>query len=261
MSRDVLARALKAYRVESEEAEKRPAETLRRILSARQERRRVKPLLWVAMLTCSAAAAASIRAAASSALAAQDCRRPSRPASRTRRFFARSGCESLQARAECAGLGPSSSRRALPGTIHAPASSARRLRTDGLGRRTPLPDRTARNGRRLRPLSPPAELPARPEPAPGAASFDAEDVLFEQVRRAHDSVPLEDDLAGWERYLSNYPEGRFAPEARYRRALALARLGRSTEALSAFLWFTDREEGSSRREDALRWIRALSQEP
>jgi hypothetical protein len=60
MSRDVLARALEAFRVESEQAEKRPAETLRRILTARQERRRVKPLAWVALLTCSAAAAASI---------------------------------------------------------------------------------------------------------------------------------------------------------------------------------------------------------
>jgi len=102
---------------------------------------------------------------------------------------------------------------------------------------------------------------ARAEPAPGPTSFDPEDIMFEQVRKAHDSVPIEDDLAGWERYLSSYPDGRFAPEARYRRALALARLGRGTEALSAFLWFTDREEGGSRREDALRWIRALSQEP
>jgi hypothetical protein len=85
--------------------------------------------------------------------------------------------------------------------------------------------------------------------------------MFDEIQKAHESVSTEEDLTGWERYLNSYPQGRFVPEARYRRALALARLGRGTEALSAFLWFADQPEGEYRREDALKWIRALSQEP
>jgi hypothetical protein len=240
MSQDVLARALEAYRVESEEAEKRPAETLRRILSARQERRRVKPLLWVALLTCSAGAAARPQAW------------PHLPW-RVRIVPTE--------RARSAGVSPIASPVPVvhpdldlnpPDVRPVPAVSGARIAS---------PPRTSRVQRDApSPVVAAIETSTQAEPTPATTPFNPEDLLFEQARKAHDSVPVEDDLAGWERYLRAYPDGRFAPEARYRRALALARMGRNTQALSAFLWFTDREEGSSRREDALRWIRALSQE-
>jgi hypothetical protein len=89
---------------------------------------------------------------------------------------------------------------------------------------------------------------------------DPEDALFEEVQRDHRSASSSEDLAGWQRYLAAYPEGRFAPEARYRRAEALARLGDENAALAAFLWFAHSPEGMSRREDALRWVRALTAE-
>ena len=44
--------------------------------------------------------------------------------------------------------------------------------------------------------------------------------------------------------------GRFAPEARYNRAIALARLGRSTEATAALHPFAEGLHGSYRQADA-----------
>ena len=233
MSRDVLGRALEAYRVESNPAQDRAAETLLRILNSRPRRRRLKPLALVAVLTCSAAAVAGVRELP-------------RLASRFRSASARPAGAAVNPPV----LEPASPEQSapVPTVANAPApfpSSA--------------PHRTQRGPAAL--ALPAAEPYSRPKRAQEAGSFDPEDVMFEQARKAHDSVSIEEDLADWDRYLSSYPDGRFAPEARYRRALALARLGRGTEALSAFLWFTDNDEGGYRREEALKWIRALSQEP
>jgi len=244
MSRDVLARAVEAYRVETDQAEVRSAETLRRIVESDRQRRRVKPLLWVAALTCSAVAVAGIRelprfkpalpsvsSTVPAALPAASTPVPT--AVQERRLDA----EPRSTRAPTVAAAPDSS---------ASKRAARKVSS------SPSPAVLA-----LARLEPPERQGAVPE----QGSLDPEDVLFDQIRKAHETVPVEEDLASWERYLSNYPDGRFAPEARYRKALALARLGRGTEALSAFLWFTDNDEGKYRREDALRWIRALSQEP
>jgi TolA-binding protein len=85
---------------------------------------------------------------------------------------------------------------------------------------------------------------------------DPQDALFEEIRRAH-SGPQE-ALAGWERYLAAYPRGRFAPEARFGRAVALARLGRNAEASEAFLKFADGSEDGYRAAESVRWMYALA---
>jgi hypothetical protein len=64
-------------------------------------------------------------------------------------------------------------------------------------------------------------------------------------------------LRGWDAYLSAAPRGRFAPEARYNRALTLIRLGRRDEAREALRPFAEGAHGDYRRDEAARLIDAL----
>ena len=57
-------------------------------------------------------------------------------------------------------------------------------------------------------------------------------------------------LAAWDAYLSAAPNGEFAPEARYNRALSLIRLGRSKEARSALMPFANGAYGGYRKAEA-----------
>jgi len=74
-----------------------------------------------------------------------------------------------------------------------------------------------------------------PAPAPAAPRPSAEepgDKLFEAAHRAHFGArDWPAALAGWDRYLAAAPNGRFVPEARYNRAIALLRLDRRDEAI------------------------------
>jgi len=97
------------------------------------------------------------------------------------------------------------------------------------------------------PPSPAPPSPAPPSPAPPvrAGSSLARAVAPPPVealyRRAHDlhfhgGAPA-DALAAWDAYLAAEPGGTFSVEARYNRALVLARLGRYAEAHAALLPF------------------------
>jgi TolA-binding protein len=57
-------------------------------------------------------------------------------------------------------------------------------------------------------------------------------------------------LAAWDDYLRAFPSGRFAPEARYNRAIDLLKLGRNGEARDALQPFADGAFGSYRRDEA-----------
>ena len=57
-------------------------------------------------------------------------------------------------------------------------------------------------------------------------------------------------LAAWDAYLSAAPNGEFAPEARYNRALSLVRLGRTAEAERALTPFANGAYGSYRKAEA-----------
>jgi hypothetical protein len=89
------------------------------------------------------------------------------------------------------------------------------------------------------PVVAPAPAPApparRPSPPPSAPPVE---VLY---RRAHDLHFHGGDpataLAAWDAYLAAEPDGRFSVEARYNRALLLARLGRYAEARVALIPF------------------------
>jgi hypothetical protein len=57
-------------------------------------------------------------------------------------------------------------------------------------------------------------------------------------------------LAAWDAYLHAAPNGEFAPEARYNRALSLVRLGRAKEARSALEPFANGAYGGYRQAEA-----------
>jgi hypothetical protein len=110
--------------------------------------------------------------------------------------------------------------------------------------------------------SPPREAsrPSR-QAAPDAAT-DVEESLYADAHRAHfvarDPVAA---LRGWDAYLRTYPDGRFALEARYNRALTLVRLGQPTEARTALAPFADGSTGGYRQREARALLDALDGGP
>ncbi len=96
--------------------------------------------------------------------------------------------------------------------------------------------------------------PPAPPPRP-----DPHAALFEEAHRLHfiDRDPAR-ALAAWDRYLVTAPNGRFAPEARYNRALALVRLGRVAEAKTELEAFAGGAYGSYRRDEAKALLGALA---
>jgi hypothetical protein len=92
-------------------------------------------------------------------------------------------------------------------------------------------------------------------------SPDPEEQLFKSAYRdqfvRHDARAA---LDGWDAYLRAAPDGRFALEAAYDRALCLVRLaGRRAEAVAALRPFADGAHGDYHRRDAARLITALGE--
>jgi TolA-binding protein len=117
-----------------------------------------------------------------------------------------------------------------------------------------------------RPAAPVPEVAASSQevpPAPPAPSApEVNDPAHELYRAAHHAHFVEHDFAAalraWDAYLAAAPSGRFAPEARYNRALCLVRLGRKDDAERALRPFADGAYGSYRRDEAKALIEALS---
>ncbi len=90
------------------------------------------------------------------------------------------------------------------------------------------------------------------------APDDAESRRFESAHHTHfgGGSPA-NALAAWDAYLAEYPHGRYEPEARYNRGLALVRLGRLTEARDAIAPFAEGRYGAYRRTEARALVDAL----
>jgi hypothetical protein len=87
---------------------------------------------------------------------------------------------------------------------------------------------------------------------------DIEDSLYSTAHHAHfvahDPAAA---LKAWDDYLAAYPNGRFGLEARYNRALALVRLGRTDEARAALAPFADGRNGGYRQAEARSLLEAV----
>jgi TolA-binding protein len=83
----------------------------------------------------------------------------------------------------------------------------------------------------------------------------AYEVAYRQHSKTGDSAAANAAVAAWDKYISQFPRGRFLPEARYARAVALARAGRAGEAKQAMEPFAAGD--GYRKADAERWIESL----
>ena len=103
-----------------------------------------------------------------------------------------------------------------------------------------------------------APKPPPPKPSASVAAIDPEERLY---KVAHESHFVDRDwnaaLTAWDAYIAAHPKGRFAPEARYNRALALIRLGRKDEAKTALAPFADGTMGGYRQREARELLDAM----
>ena len=115
---------------------------------------------------------------------------------------------------------------------------------------------TSAGGADATPTTPRGTAPA---PESSDAVEDPDLALYRAAHRAH--FVTRDPraaLAAWDRYLAEHPQGTFALEARYNRALCLVRLGRSDAAERALLPFASGSVGGGyRRAEAQQLLDAL----
>lgn len=117
------------------------------------------------------------------------------------------------------------------------------------GRSPPPPAPTSRT---TTVASPPTSPPSSTASSAVTTTVDREESLYRTAHEAHfvtrDSSRA---LGAWDAYLAAYPQGRFAPEARYNRAISLVRLNRRDEAKNALRPFADgKEVGGYRQREA-----------
>jgi hypothetical protein len=114
---------------------------------------------------------------------------------------------------------------------------------------------------------PPEAVPPAPPPAPRPVAAPRRpaapvETLYRQAHELHfhGGEPAA-VLAAWDAYLAAEPDGRFAVEARYNRALVLVRLGRHAEARAALAPFARGEvvPAGYRQSEAERLVERLAQ--
>lgn len=95
-------------------------------------------------------------------------------------------------------------------------------------------------------------------PSALSAVSTREQSLYSTAHQAHfvDHDPAA-ALRAWDGYLAAYPDGRFALEARYNRAISLVRLGRRGEAREALAPFAEGKFAGYRRAEARELLDAL----
>jgi TolA-binding protein len=104
--------------------------------------------------------------------------------------------------------------------------------------------------RPILPIEPRASAGVAPSPGPSAVPVDP-DSLYRFAHRAQfEARDYSVAAEAWDRYLAAAPNGTFAPEARWSRAIALVRLGRNTEAANALEPFARGDYGPYRRDEA-----------
>lgn len=108
------------------------------------------------------------------------------------------------------------------------------------------------------PPSTPSSAPAPEAPASAPAPKDPSHARYLEAHQAHFAAhDYPRALSLWDRYLREFPRGRFAAEAQYNRALCLVRLGRTSEAKQALEPFASGRYGGYRQNEARALIDAL----
>lgn len=110
-------------------------------------------------------------------------------------------------------------------------------------------------------VAPPAERShASLKPVGEKPVSDPFEPLYQRAHRTHFvDGDFSKALELWNGYLEKDPRGAFALEARYNRAIALLKLGRSTDAAAALRPFAEGAYGSYRQREAREIIDALEQ--
>jgi hypothetical protein len=112
------------------------------------------------------------------------------------------------------------------------------------------------------PMIAPMTTAARPAavvaPAPAPERGPSEGDVYARAHKLHfEGGDPSVALAAWDEYLTLYPAGRFAPDARYNRAIDLLKLKRYAEARAALAPFADGTFGGYHAEDARELLRSL----
>jgi hypothetical protein len=237
MTSENFEKALEVLREGSLEGPESGHLTWQRIVASRRRRQRSSPLLLLVVFLCFAAGAAASIHELSPVLHWRSA--PVAPAAVAPALLTRTETVEVPPPPSTpAAVEPLPLARAPKAAWHAPSARPR------------LAERPAEVQTEARSEGPASELPAS----------DPQDALFDEVRRTQARVRPEEALAGWERYLAAYPHGRFAPEARFGRAVALAKLGRNAEASQAFLWFAEGTEDGYRAAESVRWMYAIAED-
>lgn len=159
----------------------------------------------------------------------------------------------------------SSVARVLGFSVEAPEPPREKPRAKRAGKPAPPKASVAPPSAPVAPVPPPLE-PEKPPPekpvlAPAPSS--AIDPTHHLYRAAHHAHFVEQDCRraekAWSTYLNRAPNGRFAPEARYNRAICMIRLGEHEAARAALTPFARGEYGSYRQREAQALIEALEQ--
>ncbi len=150
---------------------------------------------------------------------------------------------------------------AIPQQPTAPAQPPRTGETQAprTGATASAPSRATLNTKPTARTAPPTPSTSELVP-PRAASTDV-DAMYREAHRSHFTERnFGRALELWDQYLlHDGSRGRLLLEARFHRAIALVRLGRSSEAREALTPFAEGQYGGYRREDARRLLESLEQ--
>jgi hypothetical protein len=129
-------------------------------------------------------------------------------------------------------------------------------------KREPIAPAASAPAGRLRKTSPasrsPSESAAAPSASAAASAKNPDDEAFARAHALHfHGADPAAALSAWDEYLRGFPAGRFAPEARYNRAIDLLKLGRTAEARDALQPFAEGALGDYRRDEARAILRSL----
>ena len=252
MSDDLLQRATRALREETAMTEQPPALTRARIMASlhggkRRRRWHVAVLVPIAAVLAGSTALAGAGQGISwrRVAVAVGLSEPSRAAAPAAKVFSRSPLG-----------GPRAGRPAEAVSFEALIAET-----------APLPEPEPARVEKLEPAPAPASAP-RPTPAVNRAPratprttrpTDPELELYRSAHALHFSgADPRAALAAWDAYLARAPGGRFALEARYNRAICLARVGETSLAQRALEPFASGAYGAYRQESARTLLDALA---